>query len=114
MEHLYINEYRYQPQYDIENIQWLEFFHPFTAVKNLYLSEKSAPDISPALQELVGGRTMEVLPTLQNILLEGLKPSGPIPEGIQKFVAVRQLSGHPITVSIWTVDLGWGLDDDDE
>jgi hypothetical protein len=101
VEHLYIYELRNQPQYDIENMQWLEIFHPFTAVKELYLSEKSAPYIAPALQELVGGRTMEVSPTLQNIRLEGLEPSGPIPEGIQKFVAARQLSGNPIAVSIW-------------
>jgi hypothetical protein len=90
-------------------MQWLEIFHPFTAVKELYLSEKSAPYIAPALQELVGGRTMEVSPMLQNILLEGLEPSGPIPEGIQKFVAARQLSGNPITVSIWEEDWG-GMD----
>jgi hypothetical protein len=102
VEHLYIyNEHRYRPQYDIENMQWLEIFHPFTAVKDLYLSEKSAPYIAPALQELVGGRTTEVLPMLQNIRLEGLEPSGPIPEGIQKFVAARELSGYPITVSRW-------------
>ena len=96
VEHLYISEPRYQPQYDIENIQWLEIFHLFTAVKNLYLSEKYAPYIGPALQELVGGRTMEVLPTLQNIYMERHEQSGPIPECIQKFVAARQLSGHPI------------------
>jgi hypothetical protein len=34
-------------------------------------SEELVPRISPALQELVGGRTTEVLPALENILLEG-------------------------------------------
>jgi hypothetical protein len=46
---------------------------------------------------------------LQNIFLEGLQPSGPVQEGIVKFVAARQLSGHPITVSLWERDPegGW-------
>jgi hypothetical protein len=108
VEHLYIyeqvNEVRDQPQHDIENMQWLEIFYPFTAVKNLYLSEKCVPYIVPALQELVGGKPMEVLPTLQNLILEGFEPSGAsrsIVEGIENFVAARQLSDYPITVSRW-------------
>jgi hypothetical protein len=104
VEQLYIHGPRYQWKYDIGNMQWLEIFHPFTAVKNLYLSEKLAPSIAPSLKELVGGRTMEVLPALENIFLEGLEPSGAsgsILEGIEKFVAARQLSDYPITVSRW-------------
>ena len=85
--------------FNIEDVQWLEIFHPFTAVKNLYLPEKFVPSIALAMQELVGGRTTEVLPTLQNIFLEG-----PLLEGIQTFVAARQLSGHPITVFPWERD----------
>ena len=113
VEHLYI----YNPPskrgrlVDMENsIQWLEFFQPFTAVMNLYLSKKFAPSIAAALQELVGGRTTEVLPILQNIYLEQLQPSEPIEEGIQKFVAARQLSSQPITVSRWQRDLDSDLD----
>ena len=41
----------------------------FVAVKNLYLLEEFVPRIAPALQELVGGRMTEVLPTLENIFL---------------------------------------------
>jgi hypothetical protein len=88
-------------------------FLPFTAVKNFYVSKELLQCIAPALQDLVGGRTLEVLPMLQNILLEGLEPSGPIPEGIQKLVAARQLSGHPITVSVWERDLGQESEEDD-
>jgi hypothetical protein len=73
-------------------------------VKNLYLSEEFALRIGPALQELVGSRTMEVLSTLQNIFVEGLHPSGPVQEGIVRFVAARQLSGHHVTVSLWEID----------
>ena len=90
-----------QRQDNIESTQWLELLHPFSTVKNLYLSKEFALRIAPALQELVGGRTTQVLPTLQNIFLEELQLSGPVHEGIGKFVAARQLSGHPIIVSLW-------------
>ena len=102
LEDLYIYKDRYSPlacKDNMEHTLWLELFHPFTGVKNLYLSAEFSPSIAPALQELAGGRTTEVLPALKNIFLEGLQPPGP--EGIVKFVAARQLSGHPITVSLW-------------
>jgi hypothetical protein len=88
-------------QDNIENARWLELLQPFRAVKNLYLSEKIALCIVPALQELVGSRATEVLPTLQNIFLERLEPSGPIQEGIWQFVATRQVTSDPIAVSLW-------------
>jgi hypothetical protein len=86
---------------DIESPSWLELLYPFTAVKNLYLCEAIAPLIVPTLQELVAGTVTEVLPNLQNIFLAELEPSGPVQEGIGKFVAARQLTGHPIVVSRW-------------
>jgi hypothetical protein len=105
---LYIYEDVFSPpdwKDDIENTLWLELLHPFSAVKNLYLSQKFLPRIAPALQELVAGRTTEVLPTLENIFLEeSFQPWGHDQEGIVKFVAARQLSGHPITVSPWERD----------
>jgi hypothetical protein len=103
MEHLYIRD-NFLPPYwedDIEHTQWLEVLHPFTSVKNLYLSRNLTPSIAPALQELVGERVIEVLPTLQSLFLEEFRPSGPVQEAIGKFVAARQLAGHPITVSHW-------------
>ena len=72
---------------------WLELLQPFTAVKNLY--EGSAP----ALQELAGGRTTEVLPVLKNIFLEGLQ-TGTVQESIRQFVATRQAI-RSMTVSNW-------------
>jgi hypothetical protein len=104
LEDLYISEYptcQLNWQDNIENTLWLELLHPFTAVKNLYLSEEFARRIVPALQELVGGRTTEVLPTLQNIFLEGPQPSRPVQEGIGQFVATRQVISHPVAVSRW-------------
>ena len=85
----------------IENTLRLQLFLPFTAVKNLYLSKEFAPGVAAALQELVGGRIANVLPSLQNIFVWGLEPSGPFQKSIGQFVAARQLSGHPITISDW-------------
>ena len=104
LEDLYIFEDRGCPsrwQDDVENMLWLDLLRSFVAVKNLYLSEEFAPRIAPALQELVGGRTTEVLPTLENIFLEGFQPaSGILHEGIEKFVAAR----HLVAVSCWDTD----------
>jgi hypothetical protein len=67
-------------------------------VKSLHLSKKFASGIAAALQELVGGRIMEVLPSLENIFLDVYKPSESLRENIGQFVAARQLSGHPIAI----------------
>jgi hypothetical protein len=85
----------------IENNLWLQLLLPFTAVMNLYLSKEFAPAIAAALKELAEGRITEVLPSLQNISVEELEPSGPFQENIAQFVVARQLSGHPISISIW-------------
>jgi hypothetical protein len=79
----------------------LQLLLPFTAVKNLYLSRLFGPRIAGALQDLVGGRITEVLPSLQNIFVQGLEPLGPFQESIGQFVTARQLSGHPVAISDW-------------
>ena len=102
LEDLYVNDCPYSwPVRENNNVLWLELLHPFTTVKNIFLSEGIAPHVVPALQELVGGRTAEVLPTLQNVFIERLQPSGPVQEGVEKFIAARQLTSHPIAVSRW-------------
>jgi hypothetical protein len=76
VEDLYFSENTYwqsNPRDNDDNAQWLELLHPFRAVKNLYLHKEVVPRIVPALQELIGHRATEVLPTLQNIFLEGLE-----------------------------------------
>ena len=105
LEDLYIYEDPFphsEWQDNIENSLWLELFQPFTAVKNLYLSEEFEPRIIPSLQEVVGERMAEVLPTLQNIFLEGLDSdtSGPVQRAIEQFVARRQAS-QPMAVFHW-------------
>jgi hypothetical protein len=106
VEDLYVKRYMgYDWEIDaIENTLWLQPLLPFTAVKNLYLDKEFAPGIAVALQELVGDRITEVLPSLQNIFVDRLEPWGPFQENIGQFVAARQLSGHPITISVWDKD----------
>ena len=107
LEDLYIFEDRGNPprfQDDVGNLLWQELLHPFATVKNLYLCEKIVLHIAPALQEFVGGRTTEVLPTLENIFLERFQPSEPLHEGIEEFVAARRFTGHPVAVSRWDRD----------
>ena len=104
MEDLYIQEELFSPsdwKDDIENTEWLDLLLPFTAVKNLYLSKIFAPRIAPALQELTGRRTTEVLPALQKVCLEKFLPSEHVQEGIARFISARQLANHTIAVSHW-------------
>jgi hypothetical protein len=104
VEDLYIDR-RYVPLIwkndAIEDVLWLQLLLAFPAVKNLYLSKEFAPGIVAALRGLVGGRIIEVLPSLQNIRAEGLEPSGRLQENIGQLVAARQLSDHPIAISVW-------------
>ena len=86
---------------DTENIRWLEVLLPFTAVKNLHLSKQFVPRLAPALEKLTGDRTTYVLPTLQNLLLEGFLPSETVQEGIKQFTSARQLINRPVAISVW-------------
>jgi hypothetical protein len=76
----------------------MELLHQFTAVKNLCLIGKFALRIRivPALQELVGSSHPA------GYFFSGLRLSGPVLEGIGKFVAARKLSSHPITVFVYS------------
>ena len=93
VEHLYIVEgvlwaARFKGDIKSRPTRWLELFHFFSAVKNLYISRYFAPYIARALQELVGERVTEVLPALQTLFLE----ESPLQEAIGQFVAARQLT----------------------
>ena len=100
---LHVSGVQSQPPDITRNMLWLELLHPFTAVKNLYLSGEITQVTQPivhALQELVGARTTEMLPTLENIFWQQLRHSGPVQENLGRFVATRQLVGHPVVVSL--------------
>jgi hypothetical protein len=101
VEHLYISGYRYvQPrsQEDIENVRWLEFFRPFTAVKNLYIADKCRY-IVLFLKELVEEGMVDALPALESIFLGWT--SGPVQEGIHQLVTKQQHFGHPVAIYQW-------------
>ena len=112
LERLSIHDDQYPSpdwQDDMENTQWLELLRPFTAVKDLYLSEEVALHVAPVLQELFEEQVTEVLPALQDIFIGGLQSSGFVQEVFQKFVAARgrQVSGHPVAIHGWVGREGW-------
>lgn len=88
-------------QLPIVDTQWLDLLHPFKGLKDLYLGEELTLCYALALRGLAGERVTEVLPTLQNLFVEGLEPSGQIQEALGQFVAARQLSGLPVVVHSW-------------
>jgi len=110
LEHLHILEdvsWRPLWQDDLESNQWLELFHPFTTVRNLYLSRDFVTRIAPTLQELVGERVTEVLPNLQSISLQDLQESDDVPDAMRQFITARQLSSRPIAISHWSRQDVW-------
>ena len=83
---------------DMSSFQWLQLFLPFIAVRDLYVSKQLVPFATAALKELTGERSVEVLPALNRLFLEGFQPSGNVQEVIEPFVSSRQLSGHPVVI----------------
>jgi len=98
LEHLGISGYLPSGGQDVEAKQWMELLRPFITVEALVLDESAVFSVAPALQKLVGERVMEGLPALQTIFLEGFQSWIPVPEGIGKFIAARELSGRPVIV----------------
>ena len=60
--------------------------------------------VAAVLRALVGGSITQLFPSLQNIFVEGLEPSGVYQDNLGQFVAARHLSGHAIVVSVWGQD----------
>jgi hypothetical protein len=107
VERLYICQYGHRwPQrwkHGIQHSHWLQLLHFFTDAKDLYVSKEITIYIVRVLKKLVGERTTEVLPALQNLFFHKYEVlSGPA--AIEDFIAARELSGHPIAISRW---LGW-------
>ena len=82
----------------VENIQWLEFFRPLTALETLRLDKNFAPLIVPALRhsQLAAEGATQLFPALQVLFIEG--PSYPLQDAIDEFVTARELSGLPVAV----------------
>jgi hypothetical protein len=96
VERLYISDFGEHPKED-PTAPWLELLAPFISVRDLNIS-CSLSVVAPALGELTGERTIEVLPALQNIFVGHLPSEEHVREALARFTAVRQLSGHPVTI----------------
>jgi len=75
---------------------WLELFHPFINLQNLYVSWKVWPQVAPALRGLTGESATEVLPQLRTLFLEELEQFGQVWESIEPFIAARRLFDQPV------------------
>ena len=85
----------------VENIQWPDLLHQFTGLKDLHLRKGVIRRIAHTLPKIATERVPEVLPTLQNLFIEGPEHSWLIQEALGKFTAARQLSGLPVVVHSW-------------
>jgi hypothetical protein len=104
VERLYVCQYgncwRQRWKHGIQHSHWLQLLHLFPDAKDLYISSEITTYIVPVLNKLVGERTGEVLPALENLFFHEYEElSGPT--AIEDFIAARELSGHPIGVSRW-------------
>ena len=75
----------------MDDTDWIELLHPFTAVKKLHGSRQLAQHIALALGSVSGEMITEILPALSSLSLED-QPVRPV----EKFLAARQISGHPV------------------
>ena len=107
IEHLYIIQEGDSAMFPLtledvmDETQWVELFHPFTAVRTLYISHTIQSHVMSALQELRGESAMEVLPALDNLYLEEYWASGSEQHDIEPFIIVHQCSDHPVSVHCW-------------
>ena len=88
-------------QVDMGDMQWLELFRLFTAVRTLRLHHALQSFIVLVLQELSGERATEVFPALGSLYLRECFPLGYDEQTIESFVDARQHSGHPVAVHYW-------------
>ena len=77
----------------MEDVEWLHLLRHFSTVQTLYVSVQLAGHVALAMEDITADMVAEVLPSLALVRLEGRPASS-----LQKFVAVRQLSGRPVSV----------------
>ena len=78
---------------DTHGVEWLHLLRQFPTTRTLYVSGKLARHVAHALEDITAKMVVDVLPSLDFIYLVD-KPAS----YIEKFSAVRRLSGHPVTV----------------
>jgi len=95
VDYVYINAGDHPGWEDpIDNSEWLAFFRHFTNVETLHVSGRLATQFSRALNDFPGEMVTEVLPSLHFLMLED---DGELVSP-EKFVSLRQLHGHPVTI----------------
>ena len=71
----------------------MNLLHKFSALKALYVSRELANSVALALEAITAEMVAEVLPFLDLVYLEDHPPSS-----VEKFVASRRYTDHPVTV----------------
>jgi hypothetical protein len=93
-------------QEDMDTAQWLELLHPFSSVKDVYLSKGLALQVMHVLREPDGIGVTQVLPELKSLSVEGFRWQKLSQVHIfSQFVIAREQSGRPVVVRQWT-DIG--------
>ncbi|KAH9169301.1 hypothetical protein EDB89DRAFT_1489953 [Lactarius sanguifluus] len=87
---------------DIDIAEWLPFFHLFPVVETLHLSGGVTAFIVSALEDLANSEEMatDVFSAVHLIWLDDMDDDGsdePV-KSIERFLAMRQLTGFPVTV----------------
>ena len=77
----------------MEEIEWLQLLRLFSSVQTMFVSTNLAGDISRVLEDIAGVMVTEVLPALDLLCLQDQPASS-----VDKFIALRRDSGHPVTI----------------
>jgi hypothetical protein len=93
MVHLVIDsdEISLRPE-DMDDIEWLQLFRPFSSVQTLFVSRELAGHVSRSLDDIPEGTVTELLPALDMLCLEDQPVSS-----VHKFITARSESGRPVT-----------------
>jgi hypothetical protein len=84
---------------DMDPTRWIELFNPFTSVQRLEIPGELEPFIAAALQGLTEESAAQVLPALQNLSIVRTTTDEVAQQGIQSFVTAREHSNHPFALS---------------
>ena len=77
---------------DMDDIEWLQLFRPFSSVQTLFVSRELAGHVSRSLENAAATMATEVLPALDMLCLEGHFMTF-----AHKFISARWESGHSVT-----------------
>jgi hypothetical protein len=86
----------------VDNPQWLEIFHAFSALQYMRIPPRLGEVVASTLQELTGERVMDALPILHDLYFPSSSAS--TQQAIEPFISSRQRSNHPVTVHLTEMD----------